>query len=113
MSTKRKEARRVRKVHGRDAMEFLDELLGPMTLGNTLRAIREADELSQAELARRLGITRSHICDIEKGRKVVSAERAAHIAKTLGYSPTVFVQLALQDQLREAGLKMKVEINAA
>ena len=33
-----------------------------------------------------LGVSRSHICDIEKGRKVVSPERAAKWANVLGYS---------------------------
>ena len=34
-------------------------------------------ELSEAELARRLGVSRSHLCNVEKGRKMVSPERAA------------------------------------
>jgi hypothetical protein len=43
--------------------------------------------------------------DIEKGRKLVSSERAAAWAKILGYPDTVFVKLALQEQLDKAGVK--------
>ncbi len=96
-----------------DAMEFFESLHGPMTLGGMLWSIRMCDELSQTEFARMLGVNRSHICDIEKGRKVVSPERAAAWAKILGYPDTVFVKLALQEQLDKAGVKMNVQVEAA
>ena len=63
--------------------------------------------------ARRLGIPRQHLCDIERGRRNVSLERAVRFARTLGYSDRQFVTLALQDALRSAGLKMKVTVEAA
>ena len=96
-----------------DANEFLEELLGPLSFGNMLWSIRMCDELSQTEFAEMLGVSRSHICDIEKGRKVVSPERAAKWAKILGYSDIQFVRLALQDQLDKAGVKMNVKVDAA
>jgi transcriptional regulator with XRE-family HTH domain len=71
------------------------------------------EELSQVEFAGQLGISKSHLCDIEKGRKLVSPERAAIFAKILQYSSEQFVRLALQDQVEKAGLKFKVKIEAA
>jgi transcriptional regulator with XRE-family HTH domain len=95
-------------------MAFLDDLIGePMTFASTLRAIRETDNLTQAGVAKMLKMTRAHICDIEKGRKLVSPERAAKFARALGYSPAQFVRLALQDQVRAAGLDMTVKVEAA
>ncbi len=96
-----------------DANEFLAGLVGPLTFGDMLWSIRMCDELSQTDFAEMLGVSRSHICDIEKGRKVVSPERAVAWAKTLGYPDTVFVQLALQDQLDKAGVKMSVQVDVA
>jgi plasmid maintenance system antidote protein VapI len=96
-----------------DANEFLEELLGPLTFGRMLWSIRMCDELSQTDFAEMLGVGRSHICDVEKGRKVVSPERAAAWAKTLGYSDIQFVRLALQDQLDKAGVKMNLKVEAA
>lgn len=96
-----------------DALEFFESLHGPLTLGDMLWSIRMCDELSQTEFAKILGVNRSHICDIEKGRKVVSPERAAAWAKILGYPDTVFVQLALQEELDKAGVKMNVKVGAA
>ena len=95
-------------------MRYLERLAGgPLTLGNALEAIRLGEEESQADFARRLGISKAHVCDIEKGRKTVSPERAARFARLLGYGQKQFVRLALQDQLSRAGLKFRVEINAA
>ena len=94
-------------------MELLESLHGPMTLGDMLWSLRMCDEISQAEFAKTLGVSRSHLCDVEKGRKVVSPERAAAWANILGFPPTVFVKLALQEQLDRAGVKMSVEVVAA
>ena len=96
------------------AMRFLEGVAGrPLTLGGLLESIRLSEEMSQAAFAKKLGISASHLCDIEKGRKVVSPERAGRFAKVLGRSQQQFVRLAPQELLDEAGLKMKVDVAAA
>jgi transcriptional regulator with XRE-family HTH domain len=96
------------------AMKFLEDITGgPLSLGKFLQSIRLGEELSQVEFAGQLGISKSHLCDIEKGRKLVSPERAVIFAKILKYSSEQFVRLALQDQVEKAGLKFKVKIEAA
>jgi transcriptional regulator with XRE-family HTH domain len=94
-------------------LAFLEKKGGALTLGNFLIAIREGEDVSQVEFARTLGISRSHLCDIEHGRKSLSVDRAARFAKILGYSQTQFVRLALQALVHEAGLKLDVEVRAA
>lgn len=94
-----------------EAASFLESITGgPLTLGGLLRSIREGEETSQAEFAERLGISRSHLCDIEKGRKILSPARAARYAGILGYSETQFVRLALQATIEEAGLPWRVQL---
>ena len=95
------------------AASFLEALVGPPTFGGSLEAIRQGDELSQADFAARLGISKQHLCDIEKGRRGVSVERAAAWAKILGYSEALFVKLAVQDQLARAGLHYNVDLQRA
>jgi len=51
--------------------------------------------------------------DVEKGRRGVSAERAARWARELGAPVHTFVKLALQAELDAAGLNYRVEISAA
>ncbi len=97
-----------------EAMRFLESVAGgPLTLGDLLHSIRVGEELSQAEFARRLEISKSHLCDIEKGRKTVSPKRAARFAQRLGYNEAQFVRLALQGQVEDAGLAFEVRLAPA
>jgi len=105
MSTKAKKS---------EAMRFLDKLIGePESFGGLLEAIRVSEETSQVAFAKKLAVTRAQLCDIEKGRKKVSPERAARFAKILGHSEKSFVELALQDLLTDAGMNFKVKVEAA
>jgi len=97
-----------------DALPFIERLLGGrITLGALIEAIRSGEEITQGELAARLGVSKSHLCDIEKGRKLVSPERASRFAELLGYSSDHFVRLALQDAVDRAGLRYRVQVTAA
>lgn len=102
------------KVKKSDAVRFLEGITGgPVTFGKLLEAIRLGEEKSQPEFAKQLRLSKSHLNDIEKGRKAVSPERAARFAKILGYSEERFVALSLQAQVDNAGLKFKVDVKAA
>jgi plasmid maintenance system antidote protein VapI len=104
MSTRRKS----------ETMKFLESAAErPLSLGGLLESIRLGEEMSQTAFAKKIGVSASHLCDIEKGRKVVSPERASRFAKILGRSPEQFVRLALQSLVDEAGLNMKVDVEAA
>ncbi len=97
-----------------EATRLLEELAGgPLTLGRYIYSIREGEEMSQVDFAKKLGVSKSHLCDIEKGRKPVSAARAAAYARILGYSEKQFVQLALQAAMEKAGLDYLVTLEAA
>ncbi len=97
-----------------ETMKLLEQAAGrPLTLGGLLGSIRLGEEMPQGAFAKKLGISPSHLCDIEKGRKVVSPERAARFAKILRRPEQQFVRLALQGLVDEAGLRMKVVVAAA
>lgn len=92
------------------ANEFLLKKLGPMSVSMFMRAFREADGVTQSDFAKLLGISKANLCDIEKGRKLVSAERAAKFAKQLQVPEVTLIKLALQDLLRSAQLKYTVDL---
>jgi len=97
-----------------DAVRLLEKLSGgPLTLGRAIESIRKGQELSQDACARKLRLSKSHLCDVEKGRKTVSPERAAKWARALGCPESVLVRLALQGGLDAAGLRYRVEIEPA
>lgn len=96
------------------AMRALERAAGgPLTLGRLLEAIRLGEDETLDGFAKKLGVSRTNLCDIEKGRRSVSLERAAQWAKDLGYDPSWFVQLALQDQVNAAGLRLRVGVTRA
>jgi len=90
------------KTKHKDAEAFLNDLLGgPATFGDLLHSLRLCEETSQIEFAEKLGISRSHLCDIERGRKLVSPKKAVEYAAILKHSKILFVQTALQDQVNQ------------
>lgn len=106
--------KKAKRVIRRGAMPYLESLMdGPLTLGSALASLRESEQQSLAGFSKVLGISRAHLCDIEQGRRAVSPERAARFAGALKQSAPQFVRLALQDQIRSAGLKLTVDVKAA
>ncbi|MDC0980253.1 helix-turn-helix transcriptional regulator [Bdellovibrionales bacterium] len=88
----------------------LEKDFEPLSFGDLLRFQREDGELTQAQCAKKLGITRQKICDFEKGRRLPSPKLVEKWAKKLGHPPEVWVQVVLQDQLRKEKVNMKVNI---
>ena len=88
----------------------LEKRYSTLTLGRFIASWRLSEGLGQKEFARKLGMSPANLCDIEKGRKGVSIYKATEIAKAIGYSPTVLVQLALQEQVSSSGLDYTVEV---
>lgn len=60
-------------------------MVKPTRVTNSIRVLRfAADEMTQAELAQRVGVTRQTIIAIEQGRYSPSLEMAFRIARALG-----------------------------
>ena len=97
----------------KNAKKYLENKFGPMTLGLFLRSLRETEDISLTEFAAKLGLSRANLCDIEKGRKIPTPERASRMAHSLGIPEKVLIQLALQDALREAKLDYEIELRKA
>lgn len=60
-------------------------MVKPTKVTNVIRALRfAADEMTQAELAERIGVTRQTVIAIEQGRYSPSLEMAFQIARVFG-----------------------------
>ena len=95
------------------ALAALEAIVGKLTLGKLLWSIREGSDQTQAAFAGKLGVSKAHLCDIEKGRRNVSVERAARWAKLLEHSERQFVKLAIQGELDAKGIRLTVDVKAA
>ena len=62
-----------------------------VTVGESVRIIRELQEMSQSELATESGIPQSTISAIENSRINVGVERAKQLARALKCHPAVLV----------------------
>lgn len=62
-----------------------------VSVGESVRIVRELQELSQTELADHTGIPQSTISAIENGRINLGVERAKTIARALQVHPSVLV----------------------
>ncbi len=57
-----------------------------------LRHLRKVSGFTQAGLAKKSGVSRSTIIDIEKGRVSPRLDQMSAIANALGHSPSVFFE---------------------
>jgi transcriptional regulator with XRE-family HTH domain len=94
----------------KSAKDVFNKILGHVSFGEMLHSLRASEETSQKAFAKKLGISTTELCDIEKGRKFISLQRAASFAKKLSDSPEVFIQYVIQDEILRAGLNCAVEI---
>lgn len=62
-----------------------------LTVGESVRIVRELQELSQTDLAERTGIPQSTISAIENNRVNLGVERAKVVARALKVHPAVLV----------------------
>lgn len=89
-----------------EAESFLKSLLGAnLSFGRLIASIRESEDISLTLFAKKLGISKQNLCDIEKNRKSVAPSRAIKWAKILGYSEELFVKMSLDEFLIKEGIK--------
>ena len=81
-----------------------------LSTGEFLRDWRLTGEMSLKEFGRRVDLSPANLCDVEKGRKGVSPQKAEAIALAIGVPPALLVRLSLEDELKAAGLKYKIAI---
>jgi transcriptional regulator with XRE-family HTH domain len=99
------------KRKNKSALEVLFKLTGEhFSFSMEMRAMRSRDDLTQEEMAKKLGVSKQYLSDIENKRRFVSVEKAAEYARKLKESERFYVMLALQDMINNCGLKYKVDV---
>lgn len=95
------------------ATEYFEKKYGRLTFGDTLKAWRQADELSQTVFAKKMGLSVQNLNDLEKGRRIPTPARAAKIARKLKLPEQGLIALALRDALYKDGFHFKVTLETA
>ena len=98
----------IRKRYG---TKELEKKYGAVTFARLLYTYRITAELTQSELGKKVGgLSRGIICDYENGRRIPSPAKAGDIAESLGEIKSYWVQIAVQDYLRQHDLDYKVKL---
>lgn len=95
------------------AKSFLTKEIGPLTVGMMLRIHRNELELSQTELAQKLGVTVGFISNVENGRKKLSLEKTLSIARKIKANHKHFALIWFEEESRANGLSFKEIIKSA
>jgi transcriptional regulator with XRE-family HTH domain len=93
-----------------NALEATKEIWNEMTFGGLVRSLRISDEITQVELANRVGVSKQFLSDVENNRKDVGIAFAKKVSDALGYSIEPLIELLIRDQLRRQHLDYIVEL---
>lgn len=86
-----------------EAGKYLEEKFGKLTFARALRADRMSEELTQEELAEKVGVTKQAISKFEAGNDFPSAETVKLLAKVLRMDFGLYVSLIIQDFAMKKG----------
>ena len=78
-------------------------------LGERVRRQRELNEMTQGELARKVGVSNSFIGHIERGEKKASVETVVALCNAMEVSPSVLLQDSLNDAVMQSQLEFDRE----
>jgi len=97
----------------KEAGKLFEKIRGPFSFATYMLGIRTTLGLTQVEMAKKLGISKAALCEIEKGRTLVSPQAASRYARKAGFSETLALEACFQDQLRKANIKRRIKIEVA
>lgn len=63
-----------------------------INIASRIRAARRAQDLNQADLAKRLNLDQSQVSNIERGKHAIDAERIPEFSEALGVDIAYFYQ---------------------
>ena len=81
-----------------------------LTFADAIASERQCRNLTLRKCAALLGLSVQSLSDIEKGKKVPSPTIAKNIACAIGEPEAYWIQLALQDKLRDAQINLTVTV---
>lgn len=96
-----------------NAVRFLEKIVGEeVSFAMALRAYRGSMEMTQEELAKKLGVKKSYISNLENKRDFVTVEQAIRFAKIFREPVMLWMGYALQDMVNRAGVNVRVKLIA-
>lgn len=76
---------------GDDKLYSIEEVFGEITPGDCMRGLRAKEDLTQKQLAEKLGVRPHHISEMEHNRRPISVQMAKKIQSVFGIGYKVFL----------------------
>ncbi|MBX9837513.1 helix-turn-helix domain-containing protein [Silvanigrella paludirubra] len=92
--------------------DSIREFIDGVTFGEYVRTLREADGMTQQELADKIGSKKQFISAVETGREKVGLDYANRIAIAMGYSLAPFAKILINEQLKEYDPTLEIDIRS-
>ncbi|MES2615804.1 MAG: helix-turn-helix transcriptional regulator [Bdellovibrionota bacterium] len=93
-----------------DATTWAKKELAKVTFGEILRDLRECDGINQTDLAKKIGVSKQFLSDVERNRKIVSIAFAKKIATIMGYAVEPLIEIIIRDELLKNDLSYDIEL---
>lgn len=81
-----------------------EDLVGPMSIGMLLKAYRVTNDLTQAQLEKKLKLTKGSLARIENGKNRLTLKETVKMAKKLDEYVDFYAFIWFQEEARDAGL---------
>lgn len=94
----------------KDALKFMEDLVGPTTVGRLFRVYRFDADIGQLDLANRLNVTVGYISNLETGKKWISLEKLLEYCRKLNQNEKLWMIVYFEEQARRAGKKVHIKI---
>ncbi len=94
----------------KDAFKFMEELNSPFHVGKLLRAHRTGWDMSQKDLAKKLGVTVGFISNIETGKKGISLDKLLEFCRKLNENEKFWMVMYFKEEARKAGKEITIKL---
>ena len=92
---------------------YIEAVWDQSTLGSMIQALRLCDEISQTDLAQRIGVSRQFMSNVEKNKAAIGIAFIKKVSAALGYPIEPFLELYFRDQLLKEGINSSVSVVAS
>ena len=94
-----------------ESVVWANERFQKLNFGEFVKNMPLSDDVSQSELARRIGVTRQFLNAVELDKTPSNIDLAVDIAKALGYPEFLFLEVFLNDLFRRKGVSFNVKVH--
>ncbi len=74
-----------------EELHTFEEVFPDARPGKVVRGLRVKEDITQEELAQRLGIAQTRVSEIESGKRTISRNMAKKLGEAFNVSPRMFV----------------------